>query len=80
MTIDQIKEVFNGNKRIGGLYRQAMLDVVQKKLTEEAIERNKQEKSNTEQKVEQHELSTTENTSNNLQSESETEPVQTNNT
>ena len=76
MTVEQINETFNGNKRIGGLYRQAMLDVLQKKLTAEALERAKNEQVNTEKTTEEHEPSTTENTDSSLQSESTTESVQ----
>lgn len=35
MTLDELKEVYNGPKRIGGTYRRALLDVVNQKLFEE---------------------------------------------
>mgnify|MGYP003464176770 CR=1 FL=1 len=76
MTIEELKELFNGPKRIGGVYRAAMMEVVQKKLTEKALKEAEENKVESTETSNTHEPSTTENTDDSLQSESTTESVQ----
>ena len=38
MTLDELKALFNGPKRIGGTYRVALLEIVNKKLEEQKDE------------------------------------------
>lgn len=76
MTIDQIRDTFNGPKRIGGIYKEAMLKVLQDKLTEKAVQEAEENKVESTETSNTHEPSTTENTDNSIQSESTTESVQ----